>query len=53
MHSIPVAWWRSGRQGDDQHKQEQEDAKKKKKDKDWGDNQAALPQLRNAGPARS
>jgi hypothetical protein len=40
----------SGRQGDDQRKQEQDDAKKKKKDKDWGDNQAALPQLRNAGP---
>ena len=34
--------------GDD--KQAQDDAKKKKRDKDWGDNQAALPQMRNAGP---
>ena len=34
--------------GDDQ--QAADDAKKKKRDKDWGDNQAALPQLRNAGP---
>jgi hypothetical protein len=39
---------RGGPSADD--KQAQEDAKKKKKDKDWGDNQAALPQLRNAGP---
>lgn len=34
--------------GDD--KQAQEDAAKKKRDKEWGDNQAALPELRNAGP---
>jgi len=40
----------SGRQADDQRKQQEEDAKKKKRDKDWGDRQAALPQLRNAGP---
>jgi hypothetical protein len=33
--------------GDDQS---QDDAKKKKRDKDWGDSQAALPQMRNAGP---
>ncbi|WP_372783024.1 Tat pathway signal sequence domain protein [Phenylobacterium sp.] len=39
-----------GRGGGDQDKQSQDDAKKKKRDKDWGDNQAALPQLRNAGP---
>lgn len=40
----------AGRGGDDERKQQEDDAKKKKKDKDWGDNQAALPQLRNAGP---
>ncbi len=40
----------SGRGADDQKKQAADDAKKKKRDKDWGDNQAALPQLRNAGP---
>ena len=39
-----------GRGADADRKQQQEDAKKKKRDKDWGDNQAALPQLRNAGP---
>jgi len=31
-------------------KQAQEDAAKKKRDKEWSDNQAPLPQLRNAGP---
>jgi len=40
----------SGRAGGDDQKQQQDDAKKKKRDKDWGDNQATLPQLRNAGP---
>src|SRR5206468_3186859 len=34
--------------GDDQ--QAADDAKKKKRDKDWGDSQAPLPALRNAGP---
>lgn len=40
----------SGRQADDQKKQAEDDAKKKKRDKEWGDNQAPLPALRNAGP---
>ncbi len=40
----------SGRQGDDQRKQEEDDAKKKKRDRDWGDNQAPLAALKNAGP---
>jgi len=40
----------SGRGADDQRKQQEEDAAKKKKDKEWGDRQAALPQMRNAGP---
>ena len=39
----------SGRGGGDQ-KQAEDDAKKKKRDKDWGDSQAPLPVLRNAGP---
>jgi hypothetical protein len=30
--------------------EDQDDAKKKKRDKEWGDNQAPLPALRNAGP---
>ncbi|HSV04428.1 MAG TPA: Tat pathway signal sequence domain protein [Phenylobacterium sp.] len=31
-------------------KDAQDEAKKKKRDKEWGDNQAPLPALRNAGP---
>jgi hypothetical protein len=31
-------------------KQDEEAAKKKQRDKEWNDNQAPLPQLRNAGP---
>jgi hypothetical protein len=37
----------SGRGAADQG---QDDAKKKKRDKEWGDNQAPLAQMRNAGP---
>jgi opacity protein-like surface antigen len=37
-----------GRGGQD--KQAEDDAKKKKRDKEWGDAQAPLPALRNAGP---
>jgi hypothetical protein len=33
-----------------QDKQAEDDAKKKKRDKEWGDSQAPLPALRNAGP---
>ena len=36
--------------GGQQDKQAEEDAKKKKRDKEWGDSQAPLPALRNAGP---
>ena len=39
-----------GRGGGDDEKQQQEDAKKKQRDKEWSDNQAPLPALRNAGP---
>lgn len=40
----------SGRAGDDDQQQQQDAAKKKNKDKEWSDNQAPLPALRNAGP---
>jgi hypothetical protein len=39
-----------GGRGADEDKQEQDAAKKRKRDKEWGDNQAPLPELRNAGP---
>ena len=38
------------RGGGQQDKQAEEDAKKRKRDKEWGDAQAPLPALRNAGP---
>lgn len=38
-----------GRQGD-ADKEAQDAAKKKKRDQEWNNNQAPLPQLRNAGP---
>ena len=40
----------SRRPGGDQNKEEQDAAKRKKRDEEWGDNQAPLPALRNAGP---
>jgi hypothetical protein len=40
----------AGGHGGQQDKQAEEDAKKKKRDKEWGDAQAPLPALRNAGP---
>jgi hypothetical protein len=40
----------AGRQGGDDKKQADDDAKKKKRDRDWGDNQAPLAALKNAGP---
>ena len=36
--------------GGQQDKQAEDDAKKRKRDKEWGDAQAPLPALRNAGP---
>ena len=41
---------RGGRGGSDEDKQAQDEAAKKKRDREWSDNQAPLPQLRNAGP---
>lgn len=40
---------RQGQQSDDD-KAQQDAAKKKKRDEEWGDRQAPLPALRNAGP---
>lgn len=39
-----------GRRPSSQDKQQEEQAKKKKRDEEWGNAQAPLPQLRNAGP---
>ena len=38
------------RRPSDDDKQQEEASKKKKRDEEWGDRQAPLPQLRNAGP---
>ena len=40
----------AGGRGGGDDKQAADDAAKKKRDKEWSDNQAPLPQLRNAGP---
>jgi hypothetical protein len=52
--SIPVAAYaQMGGRRDPQgeaRKQEEDAAKKRKQKEEWGDNQSALPQLRNAGP---
>lgn len=47
----PSAGYAQGRQQQDpDEKQRQESQKKKKRDDEWGNNQAPLPALRNAGP---
>ncbi|WP_293906660.1 Tat pathway signal sequence domain protein [Phenylobacterium sp.] len=51
--SIPAASYAQGRGQDPEaqaRKEEADAAKKKKQKEDWGDNQAPLPALRNAGP---
>jgi len=53
LTAVPVVTYAQGRGNDPeaQAKKEQEDAaKRKKRQEEWGDNQAPLPQLRNAGP---
>jgi len=40
----------TGGRGADDEKQQQDEAKKRQRDKEWSDNQAPLPALRNAGP---
>jgi hypothetical protein len=51
--ALPSATYAQGRNQDPEaqaRKQQEEAAKKRKQKEEWGDNQAALPQLRNAGP---
>ncbi len=50
--AVPVVTYAQGRQDPEAQarKQEEEAAKKRKRNEEWGDNQAPLPQLRNAGP---
>jgi hypothetical protein len=45
-----IATAQSPRQREDRDRQEDGAAKKKKRDSEWGNNQAPLPALRNAGP---
>jgi hypothetical protein len=46
--TVPRAYAQIDPGGDQQ--QQDDDAKKKKRDQDWGDKQAPLPAMRNAGP---
>ena len=46
----PLAHAQSRRDGQPDQSDEEADAKKKKQDEEWGNNQAPLPQMRNAGP---
>jgi hypothetical protein len=49
--AVPVVSHAQGRDPDADQRQQQEDAARKRKQKqEWGDTQAPLPQLRNAGP---
>ena len=53
LTAVPVVTYAQGRGNDPEaqaRKQEEEAAKKRKRQEEWGDNQAPLPQLRNAGP---
>src|SRR3954452_15237452 len=53
LTAVPAVAYAQGRgsEPEAQAKKEQEDAaKQKKRQEEWGDNQAPLPQLRNAGP---
>lgn len=49
--ALPELALAQGRGGQDQQRQQEEDAaKKRKRDAEWGNRQAPLPALRNAGP---
>jgi hypothetical protein len=49
--AVPAASYAQGRRGEDQGRQQQEDAAKKRRQREeWGDIQAPLQALRNAGP---
>ena len=48
--TLPVTAYAQGRRPSEADKEQQDQSKKKKRDAEWGDTQAPLPQLRNAGP---
>lgn len=50
--AVPAVTYAQGRNDPEAQarKQEEEAAKRRKRQEEWGDNQAPLPQLRNAGP---
>ena len=50
--TLPATSFAQGRRDPEaeQRKQEEDARKKRKRDEEWGNNQAPLPQLRNAGP---
>jgi hypothetical protein len=51
--TVPAASYAQGRRNDPEEqarKQQEESAKKRRQKEEWGDVQAPLPQLRNAGP---
>lgn len=51
LTALPPSAYAQGRDPEaDQRRQEQEAAKKRRQREEWGDVQAPLPQLRNAGP---
>ncbi len=52
LTTVPAASYAQGRRDPEaeQRKQQEEAAKKRKQKAEWGDNQAPLPALRNAGP---
>jgi hypothetical protein len=52
MTAVPSgsAYAQSRRGSDADKRQEEESSKRRKRDEEWGDNQAPLPALRNAGP---
>jgi hypothetical protein len=48
--TLPATSYAQSRRPSSEDQQQQEQAKKKKQKEEWGDTQAPLPQLRNAGP---
>lgn len=48
--TLPVTAYAQGRRPSEADKEQQDQSKKKKRDAEWGDTQAPLQQLRNAGP---
>jgi hypothetical protein len=48
--TLPATSYAQSRRPSSDDKQQEEQAKKKKSKEEWGDTQAPLPQLRNAGP---